>query len=79
MKVSVLALLATAAFATASAVPSFERSENDLTVVTTTAICRAVCFPRPQKCPPGWYSKKIGRCWTCCKRPTLEDEIDELD
>jgi hypothetical protein len=94
MKVSILALLATAMLATASIVPSCDSStsdiaEHDLTVVTTKAVCLRVCWPKKHKCPKGWTPKKIGRCWTCCSRPhpthgfELEEEefegVDEFD
>jgi hypothetical protein len=81
MKVSVLALLATATLATASVVPSYDRgasdiSEHDLTVITTTAICLKPCWPRVHRCARGWYPKKIRRCWTCCKRPRPPHEFE---
>ena len=94
MKVSVLTLLATAVLASARVVPqACDRStadvaEHDITT-DTTAICLLPCWPRPRKCPKGWYPKKFGNCWTCCKRPhhshafSFEEEefegIDELD
>jgi hypothetical protein len=88
MKVSILALLATAMLATASTLPSCDAdttdvAEHDLTVVTTTRICRRICWPKPHKCPRGWYPKKIRRCWTCCKKPHhphgFEDEGEEFE
>jgi len=93
MKVSVLTLLATAMLASARVVPqACDRSttdvaEYDITIDTTTAICLRPCWPKPHKCAKGWYPKRFGRCWTCCKRPhhafDLEEEefegIDELD
>jgi hypothetical protein len=73
MKVSVVAVLATAALATASIVPACDRdatdtADYDLILVTTTDACLHVCWPKKHKCPKGWHPKKHGRSWTCCKK-----------
>jgi hypothetical protein len=97
MKVSILALLAGAVLATARVVPSCDRgttdvdsfSEYDVTIITTTQICDKRCASWPPICGRGWYPKKFGKCWACCKGPRhphgfeLEEEefegVDELD
>jgi hypothetical protein len=92
MKVSVLAVLATAMLATASVVPSCDRENTDvdsldlITIRPPPLICLKVCWPKPHRCPPGQIPKKFGRCWTCCRRRHRphgvefeEEEFEGLD
>jgi hypothetical protein len=78
MKVSVLAMLAVAALATAS--PPCD-SHTDLDLSTTKKHCLLPCHPKRPKCPPGFRPRRVS--WRCCRRrrfqPEADDEFDEID
>ena len=94
MKVSVLALLATAALTTARVVPPCghrvtDAADHDITTVTTTQhmACTRTCTKYKPKCGYGTYPVEdlFRKCWVCCwnrgKGQEFEpvEEFDELD
>jgi hypothetical protein len=75
MKVSVLAILATATLATASVIPSCDRTDVD-SLSEYKPLCRNVCLRVKPPCPKGWHPAlrlcpiprhPVRRGWTCCK------------
>jgi hypothetical protein len=72
MKVSVLAVLATAVLATARVVPSCDRENTDVNLFTEPPplIClvRPICWLKRPRCPRGSFAKRLGKCWLCCKK-----------
>jgi hypothetical protein len=95
MKISILALLATAVLATAGVIPCDRgtthvdsSSEHDVTTDPPHLTCMEVCWPR-HMCSGISFPVKLGKCWTCCTwhrppqgpEPKQEElkDVDELD
>lgn len=70
MKFAITAIVALVTACSVTAAPSrFE-------IVDIAAICDRRCFPTPPKCGAGWYPRKLGACWACCKG-ALDGDITE--
>ena len=86
MKLSILTVLAAAMLASASVIPCDHHApaditDSDFTVSITKDFCYKFCANRPLICGEGWYTKKIGDCWTCCEKSReteVEVEVEEL-
>ncbi|KAE8387419.1 hypothetical protein BDV23DRAFT_161175 [Aspergillus alliaceus] len=72
MKLSTVLTVATSILiSVASADPVFSEADS------IHSICWKACFNEKPHCPHGWYAKKFGHCWTCCKDTgTAESEFD---